>query len=284
MQISRMSAFRRREDDACPGCGSDQIRAAECGRNVCTDCGLFVKGGSNISMAPPCGAPTLTPDIDPIHTSSPIKRLQERHPACARAAESLARTLPADFTKGMSSSDRIRHSQALAYLAYRDDSQASVSPAQLASEIRVPEERLSKDVKAIASKLGIRGWRSEVDDEDEQVFARAMLGILKPGRMVKGRTVRQVNRWCRDLFLRATSAGEVDLANMAPKYQADGALAVYCEVEGSPLNVGSFGPPKRLRCGDVESESRIAVRALTKNATAARAAASMRKYVQSSCA
>lgn len=216
---------------------------------------------------------------DPIAASSPIRRVRDWHPACERTAIGFAQTLTADFTKGMSKPERVRHSQALAYLSYRDDNQTNVSIARLASDIRVPEHRLSKDIKAVAAKLGIRGWLTEVDDDDDDVFARAMLTVLKPGFMAKGSTVRAVNRWCRDLFVRATSAGEVGVANLSPKHQADAALAVYCEKLGSPFANGSFGPAKRGRDGVMESESEVAVRVLSRNTTARKAANVLRKHV-----
>jgi hypothetical protein len=220
----------------------------------------------------------ITP-YDPVASSSPVRRIRNWHPACERTAIGFARSLTSEFTKGMSKAERVRHSQALAYLAYRDDNQTSVSIAQLASDIRVPEHRLSKDIKAVAAKLGIRGWLTDVDDDDDDVFARAMLAVLKPGFMAKGVTVRSVNRWCRDLFLRATCAGEVGVANMAPKHQADAALAIYCEQMGSPFSAGAFGPAKRGRDGALENDKDVAVRVLTRNTTVRKAAIVLRKHV-----
>jgi ribosomal protein L37AE/L43A len=282
LQVNRTAAFRPRRAVECPNCGSEEIEAESCGRNVCTDCGIFVAGGSNISTAPPCTAGnefTAVLPSDPVARSSPIRRIREWHPACERAATNFARDLTAEYVKGMSKGDRVRHTQALAYLAYRDDGQTTVTIARLAAQVRVPEERLSKDVKAIADRLGIRGWQADNDEEDDDVFARAMLTILKPGFLMRGHKVPLINRWCRNLFARSVRSGEVELANLSPVHQANAAAAVYCECVGSPFAEGVFGPPKRGRDGRLEGSAATAVRALTRNATAKRAADSLRKHV-----
>ena len=291
MQVSRSRAFLRREETECPSCGSDEIRSMACGRNVCTDCGMIVRGGSSISSALPPRADgesfSAVMPPDPVTNSSPVRRIREWHPACERAATSLARRIAPEFMKGMSGVDRVRHTQALAYLAYRDDNQTNVTIAQLAAQIRVPEEKLSKDVKAVAAHLGITGFRSadaEEDDDgaDDAEFSRAVLGLVKPGRLAKGANVRTVNRWCRDMRTRAADAGEVELVNLAPRHQADAAIALFCENCGSPFVDGAFGPPKRARNGTEENRDATAVRTLLKNATARKAAGILRKYARPS--
>lgn len=283
--MNRMAMFKRNVRRDCPSCGSDDYDTLVCGSDVCTDCGTIVPGGSNISKDPigfggdEC---TAVPPLDPIVGSSPIRRIREWHPACERAAIAFARELDPQFTKGMSAAERLRHTQVLAYLAYRDDAQTSVTIARLAAQIHVPAERLSKDVKAVSARLGIRGWAAEDHEEDDDAeFARAVLATLKPGYVIRGVTVRTVTKWCRDLFKRALSAGEVQFANMPPRHQADAVLAVYCESVAYPFVNGTFGPPKRARTGAVESEVATAVRALTRSAPARRAMDSLRKYVTS---
>lgn len=254
-----------------------------CGNNVCTDCGLIVPGGSNISTDPPVFAVDERPPVpplDPVIGSSPIRRIREWHPACERTAIAFARKLDPQYTKGMTAAERLRHTQTLAYLAYRDDGQTNVTVGQLAAQIRIPEERLSKDVKAVSASLGIRGWAAEDNDDDEEdaAFARTVLASLKSGHLSRTVSIKSVNKWCRDLFARAVRAGEVHFANLPPRHQADAVLAVYCEKMGCPFVDGAFGPPKRARDGSVESAVATAVRSLTKSVPARKAADSIRKY------
>ena len=292
--VSKIGAFALRRTVECPSCGSDEIRPEKCGRDVCSDCGIVVPGGSNISGRPPATNDATpnepVPSIDPIAISSPVRRVREMHPGCAESALEFARKLPPAYVRGMTAPERVRHSQALAYLAYRDAGQTRITVARLATQIRVPEERLSKDVRALADALGIRGWTGwddgsgacvgETDESgDVTAFSRAVLGVLKPGVLARGRTVRAVHSWCRDVFRRAISAGEVELANLAPKHQADAAIAVYCRARGSPFAPGVYGPPKRDRRGVPESETATALRALTRVASARKAADALGRHV-----
>lgn len=245
------------------------------------ECGIILPGGSNISTVPAYTSPeesTHSRPADSVASSSPIRRVRERHPACECTALEFAREL-GDYTKGMSQSERMRHSQALAYISYRSQGQTHVTVSTLASEIRVTEERLSKDVRAVVDKLGIRGWQDDLkhEDEDEDAFAKAMLRILRPGTLTRGTRPQVVNRWCRSLFVRTVDAGEVDIANLAPKHQADAAAAVYCEKMGNPFVAGLYGPPKCTR-GKQDDECLTAVRALLRNAAARRAADILRKF------
>lgn len=286
---SRMAAFASRGQGLeCPSCGSDEVKD-ECGRNVCGDCGIITSGGSNISRLGPVtdthAAPRPMPSsssADAAGASSPIRRVRDMHPACERGASELAKRLPPGFTKGMSANERARHSQALAYLVYRDDGCTRVTVAALAAQIRVPEERLSKDVRKLAGQLGIRGWNDDFDDDDADVaaFSRAVLGVVRRGALRREHTVRGVHRWCRNIFAKAIAAGDVELANQAPKHQADGAVAAYCRTVGTPFVDGAYGPPTRARTGP-ETEAATAVRYLLRAPSARKAAASLQRHVDS---
>lgn len=236
---------------------------------MCSDCGLITMDGPAISDLPAFGGYPMQPERK-FSRSSPLKRLREWHPACERTAERLASALPESYERGMSKPERMRHTQALAYLAYRDDGQTGVTISSLAAQVRVPEERLSKDVKRLSTALGVRGWSVPEDDCDVSAFSRAILGRLKPGHLKRGCSVRGVHRWCRDVFRSAVGSGEVELANAAPKHQADAALAAYCRVVGTPFVEGSFGDPKPSKRGVAESDGERAIRVLTSNTIARR--------------
>ena len=279
MQVKpAMHAFASREPVECPACGDpDNLREQSYGQLVCEGCGAILSHGprlareptfvdrgqySGMALDPQQGGSAAT-----IH-SKLLQRVRNIHPACEETVAEYMRVIGTEFEKGMKPDERVRNAQALTYIAYRDDGK-DVTLASLAEQIRVPEEGLSKDVKLIASKLGLRGF--SMVDSDTDAFASAMLTLLAPDRMARGRhaRVREVNKWCRSLFAYAHDAGEVDVINMAPRHQAAGAAAVYCESVGDPFKPGTF-----------DSSSKNAYMALTRNPTARRASTILRAYVK----
>ena len=280
-------AWRKRNEPDCPNgeCSVEDFVKESDGRVVCA-CGIVVQL-DNICDVP---SYTATGEVaavrkrDPVADSSPLKRLKEWHPACEPAALSFARQLTVNYTKGMTKGERIRHTQVLAFLAYKDDAQGHVSLASLAASIGVPEERLSKDVKNAAQAIGIKAWLPQNDFGDEtEALGRAVVTLVKPHMVKRGAAgVRDMNRWCKKTFTSAAEAGEVDLVNYAPKYQARGAIAVYCERMGSPFQSRALCTPKRKRDGQLEDECVATVRYLTANQTAASVAAILRKYAEAS--
>lgn len=286
-----MVATRTLPEPECPCCGSEEIYEMSDG-TVCTDCGV------KLSCQPRMvNVPTYNQQghVEAVHSRNEhadtyvIKQIRNRHPACETQAIEFSRQLGSDFTKGMSKEDQKRHALALAFLVYRDDSQSHITIRSLATEIHVPEERLSKDVKSVAARLGIKGWQNNTledeDDEDDpnsvhKDFNRALLTRLQLGIMRKGRVgIREASKWCKKIYIAASNADERDLINIAPNHRADAAIALFCQANGSPFVDGALGGRKRKRDGSIESTDEATFRVLTENMTARRAMKTLKKYV-----
>ena len=223
----------------CPQCGADgdEVRADTSGRLICGDCGSILPGGSAIyqqSSAWEDGS-FATASAKPVASvrCTCLRRLREWHPACESVATRLVDDLGEGFTRNMSEMDQKRHTQALAYLAYRADGQ-SVTMAHLAADILVPEERLSKDVKSIESKLGLCGF--VVAETDADAFAAVLPSLVRQDALREGTRINDVTRWCHSLFKRSADKGDVGFLNTSPRNQALAALVVYCERKGTPFS------------------------------------------------
>lgn len=219
-----------------------------------------------------------TPNFDHTVFCPALRRVREWHAGCDRTATRIARDLTEAYTKGMSLADQTRHSQALAYLAYRTDGQ-SVALAELAAEIRVPEERLSKDVKAIEAQLGTRGFEFEVDGAVE--FSAAVLSLVHGGVVKAGTKIQEVTRWCKSLYCRAARSQDVAFDNLAPKHQAAAAVALYCKHRGSPFLPPAEAVERGLDTLDEAKILKMTIASIARLPTSKRAMALLAKHLES---
>jgi hypothetical protein len=161
--------------------------------------------------------------------------------------------------------DQKRHTQALAYLAYRADGQ-NVPMSKLAGDILVPKERLSKDVKAIEARLGLCGFI--VADTDADAFASVLPTMIMSHSLCDGVRVVDVTRWCRSIFDRAAASGNAEFLNAAPRNQAMAALVLYCERVGTPFTeeyMNAYVGSKRKRCDGNTTAAMISAMSKTKS-------------------
>lgn len=203
-----------------------------------------------------------------------LDMIRARHPECEQSAKLFMADLPSDYERGMGQSDKRRHAQALAYLVFRDRG-SEVTVAQLAKEIQVPEERLSRDVKALRDQLGIKGFAMSERD-DNCTFKLALLKGMQKDSLRKEVDRRAVMTWCCDLFAKAVQNGETELQNMASRHQIDAIVVVYCETHGSPFQDGVYAMTKKRP----RSDTMQVPACLTKNPTTRIAMAALRRHVK----
>ena len=251
-QTPWFNMFSRHRSRECPACGSDAVvDDPKQGHVVCTDCGVIVSHVL-ISDEPSfsCADRYRAPKPDPIERCELVEMVRSRHPACHATALHLRKRLPRDLR--ISKSEMPRYAQALAWLAYREDGQ-QVKMADLAGQIQVPAERLSKDIRRLsqsiaqdkpdgthhnAQKVDVAEPAEEdtvskpaclpEDSEDLKYFTHATLSLLNPSLLTQGVSVRTVNVWSRRIFVKCLLEGRVEVLNVAPRHQAAAAVAAYC--------------------------------------------------------
>jgi hypothetical protein len=285
LNIDIKMSFRSRRVLECPSCGAgeDEIKD-DCGRNVCTSCGIVLPGGSRIA-----DTVAFSEHDNYKHSrrcamsdSCPlISILREKQPGCINTAIGIINSADASLLKGTCASEHPRFAQALAYIAFRVDGQR-VNIADLASQVRVPIERLRKDIKRLSRRLGIASTSlvnaNDIDGSDDgdtsgdvAVFKQALIGVLRQCNLVDPTKVRQVNSWCTQLFRRALRAKDIDVINAPPKHAAEAALSIYCRRANNALGVTN----KRKRDDNGGDAVRRFVASLTRHASARKAVASM---------
>lgn len=215
-----------------------------------------------------------------------INIVREKQPGCINTAISIVDAAKCSLVKGICVSEHGRFAQALAYISFRMDGQC-VNICDLASQIRVPIERLRKDVKRLSSRLGIvsaspvvaNDIQEDVDNADINgdiaAFKTAVVGVLRPWNIASPAVMREINSWCTRAFQCAMSADDVDVINAPPKHSAEAALSIYCQQENNHLGVTN----KRKRDGNSSDATMCFVESLTKHASARKAAKGIRKHL-----
>ena len=285
-------SFKSRRVTECPSCGAGDDEFEENGgRNICTSCGVILPGGSFISDRvafsehdhyKPTQRSTLS-DSCPL-----VGILREKHPGCLNSAIGIVNAAEKPLTKGLHSSEYSQLAQALAYISFRADKQ-HVDICDLAHQVRVPVERLRKDIKRLSCRLGIaslshaegRDAEDNSDDVDASgdisAFKQALIAVLCPWNLASASQVRDINRWCSELFQSALLAGDVEIINAPSKYSAKAALSLYCQQEDNVFGVTR----KRKRGGsdDGDHVPHFFVASLTKHTSTRKVEMGLRRHI-----
>lgn len=240
--------FSSRRVIECPSCGAGEDDICEdSGRNVCTSCGIILPGGSSVCKLI---AHSESDNYRPVpharqaETCPLVNILQERHPGCLNVATSLVNSMKGNITlaKGIQSRDRPRYAQALAYIAYKEDGQ-NVKLCDMARQIRVPVERMRKDIKKLAQRLKISepgaAYPMDAKDcieeeemsEDVSQFKKSLLSIVRPWGEISAKDLRKINAWCTNVFESAIQSRNMEVLNAPPSNVAKAALSMYGERE-----------------------------------------------------
>ena len=282
-------SFKSRRIVDCPSCGAGEDEFEECnGRNICTSCGVILPGGSYISDRvafsehdnyKPMPRPTLS-DSCPL-----VGILREKHPGCLNTAVAIVNAAEKPLTKGLHSAEYPQLAQALAYISFRADKQR-VDICDLAHQVRVPIERLRKDINRLSDRLGMasvshvdQNTKEDVDDVDASgdvsAFKQEVIAVLRPWNLASASQVRSINCWCSALFQAALRAGDVEVINAPSKYSAKAALSLYCQTEDNVFGVTK----KRKRGGDDDDVPHCFMASLTKHASSRKVAMGLRRHI-----
>jgi hypothetical protein len=217
-----------------------------------------------------------------------VNIIREKHPGCLNTVVGIVDSSKKPLVKGLHSSEYPQLAQALAYVAFRTDGQY-VDIGNMARQVRVPIERLRKDVKRISDRLGISSVApveaTDIADEADQAdasgdilaFKKAMVTVLRLYNVASASQVRGINSWCTKLFKAALLAEDVDVINAPSKHSTTAALSLYFQQETNLIGVTK----KRKRNVDGKSSDVLQcfVASLTKHATARKVALALRKHI-----